>query len=177
MESSTWPEPLVFRGRLTEADAVALQRCYSRVVLRPWIRWLARGFAATLGSLLTWFMVEKGPEFLAMLVVIFCILVVFVFPFERTLRVRWHYRRHPEVYLESEVRISPEEVFLENDALRLHLKWELIGLVADARNGLLFCNNAIQPLFWLPDRLFVGNELRSRLFCFFADRGIPVRRV
>jgi hypothetical protein len=170
-------EPLVFRGRLTEEDAVALLRCRDRVLVRRSIRWLARGFAAALGGLMTWFMLDKGPGVVAVLTVGCCAYVLFGLPFERAWAARRYYRRHAADHLETEVRLSTDRVSVSNDVQQTEFAWHLLGGLADAPAGVLFYSQARQPLLWLPARLLEGNDLRARVLALAAANGVRVSRV
>ena len=120
-QTDTGAEPLVFRGRLTEEDAVALRHCHDRVLLRRPFRWLARGFAAALGGLMTWFILDKGPSVVAVLTVACCAYVLFVLPFERAWTARLHYRRRADDYLETEARLTTDRVSIVNAAQRTEI--------------------------------------------------------
>lgn len=166
--------PLVFRGLLTEADVADMRWCHDRVLVRPSVQWLARGFAAVLAALLTAFMVAKGPNVFVILSVVACGYVVFVLPYERCWQARRHYRRHANDYLETEVRLTPDRVLIGNDDHCSEFAWRLVGLIAESESGLLFCNLGGQMLFWLPARLFDGNMQWARILDMAESNGVRV---
>jgi len=176
-QTDTGAEPLVFRGRPTEEDAVALRHCHDRVLLRRPFRWLARGFAAALGGLMTWFILDKGPGVVAVLTVACCAYVLFVLPFERAWTARLHYRRRADDYLETEARLTTDRVSIVNAAQRTEFAWRLLGGLADSRAGVLFYTQERTAVLFLPARLFEGNDLRARVLALAAANGVRVSRV
>jgi hypothetical protein len=176
-DENTSSAPLLFRGRLTEADVVEIRRCHDLVLIRRSIRWLARGFAILLAGLLVWFMVEKGPNVISVVVLTVCLYLLFVLPYERAWSARRHYRRHAADYLETEVRLTPDRVSIANDAYRAEFVWRRLGGLAEARSGILFYDQAYQAVVWLPARLLEGNELRAQVLALATGNGVRVSRV
>ena len=98
--------PLVFRGRLTEADVADMWSCYNRVLIRPWIMRLGRPVAILLAIYLAWHIAIYGPSRSVISPLLACISVPFITPYLRIWKGRWHYRRHSSEYLESKSRID-----------------------------------------------------------------------
>lgn len=169
--------PIVLRGRLTETDVADLTRCHDRVLIRPSIRWLACGFAAALATLAIWGLYRNGPDVFLIVVLVGCVYLLVVRPFERAWMVRRHYRRWAARYLETEVQLTADRLMMANDTHRSDLTWPLVRPVADSPAGVLFCNQAWQPLLWLPARIFQGNSLRACILDLAAGNGVEVRHV
>ncbi|VTT97581.1 unnamed protein product [Gemmataceae bacterium] len=165
---------LVFRGRLTEADAVALRRCHDRVIIRRPFRWLAGLAAAGMIVMMSWYIASHGPDTVSVLFLVGCAYVLFGFRAERTWATRRHYRRHPDEYLETEARLTPGLVAITNAAHRTEFAWRLVGGLADDPAGVLFYTRDRQPVLWLPSRLFEGNDLRERVLALAAKNGVEV---
>lgn len=169
--------PLVFRGRLSENDALDLQRCHDLLVFRRSIRWLGRGVAALVVVLCLAFVLVIGPHVVPVLMLAASAYLLFGLRFERAWQIRRHYRRNAARYYETQVALSADRVTFENEAIKSEFRWEVVGIIADAPAGLLFCNTARQVLFWLPARLFEGNRLREQALALAERNGVRVQRL
>jgi len=177
--------PLVFRGRLTEDDLVDIQWCVDRLVVRRSVRWLACGTATLLAALcLAALAFSRSmrsevplPLLVSTLVVwSFWVYGLFLLPRERRWSARRHYRRRAGDYLDTLVSLSEDRVAIENEVMKIALRWEAVGLIVDVPAGLLFCNAARQMLFWLPDRLLEDGRSRERVLALAGDHGVLVQR-
>jgi small-conductance mechanosensitive channel len=179
-------EPIIFRDRLTEADVVDITRCSDLLLVRRSIRWLVVGFATLLAALALGVLVVRGylgletpvtSKVVSVVVLIGWTYLLFGLPRERASQARSAFRRHAADHLETEVTLSPDRVMLVNEAMRSEFQWRLVKLVVDAPAGILFCNSARQAMFWLPARLFVGNELRERVLSLAESNGVAIKRL
>lgn len=173
--------PLVFMGRLTEADAVDLQHYHGLVVFRPAIRWAARigiTLAVALGigwsficyvGFVSWYVA-------AWFFVVWACLVVFL-PLARRGAARRHYRKHESDYLETEVSLGKDGLAVKNERLSSSFRWQLVGLILDTPKGMLFCSEGMAALFWLPRRLFEANGRHRQTLQLATSKGVPIRRV
>ncbi len=173
-------DPLVFRCSLTEDDYVNKSRLVSNLVIRPAIRWLALGFWTFVATicLMSIAVAEHMP--------LEALLILLGFPITWPLAVvalmlhpgwlaRRYYRRNREHCLETKITITKDLVLIENIDHRIESRWNLCGAVIDHPTGLLFCSHRRQPLFWLPARLFEGNDLRDRALSLAAQNSVTVR--
>lgn len=174
------PPALVFVGRLTEDDAVNLNRCYRRLVRRSdfWIN-LGLLFLAAVGLLV----VAPGLRIVSLWLtaafiagsVFLIVCGLYLTPPAYDWRVRRAYRRKAEEYLETQVTLTPDKVGMENDDHRSEFRWKLVEVVVDSPAGLLFCNKNRQALFWLPDRIFEGGHLRQRVLALAERNAVRVQ--
>ncbi len=185
-ESNTPREPIVFRGRLTEADAVDLMRCYDLMLVRRSIRWVVIVLATVIAALcLCAVLVSRylgpvmplAPQLWAVAITIGWAYLLFGLPRERDSQARRAYRRRAADYLETEVTLSPDRLTIVNEAMRSEFQWRLVKLVVDAPAGIMFCNVPPQPLFWLPARLFNGDRSREQVLSLARSNGIPTQRL
>lgn len=176
-------EPLVFRGRLSEADVGNLQWYLTRVVVPRRVIWLVGSLATSivvLGLILTRLLFERDTRAGAYLVIaigvyLWCYLVV-MSPGVQAWLARRRYRRNPGMFLESQVTLSADRVALENEVARSEFRWELVGLIVDTPSGLMFCNTARQVVFWLPNRLFEENNLREQVLALGESHAVRLKR-
>ncbi|NLY02519.1 MAG: hypothetical protein GXY83_41095 [Rhodopirellula sp.] len=173
--------PLVFVGRLTEADAVDLQHYHGLVVFRPAIRWAARvgitlAAALGIGWSFIWYVGFVSWYVAAWFFVVWACLVVFL-PLGRRGATRRHYRKHEADYLETEVSLGTEGLAVRNERLSSSFGWELVGLILDTPKGMLFCSDGMAALFWLPRRLFEGNRRHLQISQLATSKGVRIRRV
>ncbi len=73
--------------------------------------------------------------------------------------------------------LSDKRVAIENSACQSEFDWKLVGIVVYTPDGLMFCNQARQVLFWLPKRLFEGNSLREQVLDLATRNGVTIRRL
>jgi len=168
--------PLVFQGRLNLEDVTQIQRYHGRVLLRRPLRWLAGLFATALAALCAGAMFVTGPHPVSIAVIVAWFWLILL-PWERRWWARRHYRRHPEEYLETRVTLTEDWICVDNEAQRSEFQWKLVGLVCDTPKGLLFCDRTFRALFWLPARLFEGNQLREDVLGLAAQNDATIRRL
>jgi hypothetical protein len=112
----------------------------------------------------------------------FLILVLFVyFPFGWILSERWrvarYYRKHPEQYVESTVRLSEDSVAVANANYEMRLRWnQLRGVLATPR-GIMFFLIPHNPIFWLPQRVFDGNTKREQILSMAREHSVPIKEM
>jgi hypothetical protein len=165
-------EPITFHGRLTEADAVDIQRCHDLLVVRRSIRRVVIGLATFLAALSLGAIAVRGylgletplaPQVVTVVVLIGWAYLIFGLPLERASQARCAYRRHAADHLETEITVSLDRLIIVNESMRSEFRWRLVKLIVDAPAGTMFCNATRQPLIWLPTRLFAGNQLREQV--------------
>ncbi len=185
-ESGSEVEPIIFRDRLTEADAVDIQRCHDLLLVRSSVRRVAVGFATLLAALCLGALVVRGylgqktpvaPQVVTVVVIIGWAYLLFGLPRERVSQARRAYRSHAADYLETEIVLLPDRLIVVNEAMRSEFQWRLVKLVVDAPNGILFCNSARQALFWLPARLLAGNGLREQVLTLAESNGVATQHL
>jgi hypothetical protein len=179
-------QPLIFHGVLNEDDVVQLNRYANRLQARRWLSYLAVGLCVMTTALVLWVVVLQGMMGLAMpwYVQIAFVLTVLIWVYPLVARdsltawlARRHYRRHAAGYLKTEVMLAADRVAIVNEAYRSELRWSLVGLVAATPAGILFCNQAQQPLFWLPNRVLEDDHSVPDVLTLAEANGVRVRRV
>ena len=55
-----------------------------------------------------------------------------------------------------------------------YCKWLMFGHVVNAPEGLLFCNQKREVLFWLPERVLAPESLRERVLAILNRADVPV---
>jgi hypothetical protein len=171
------PAPISITGRLDLQDQLDIHRCHLRVMVRTSIRWCAMIFSASLIVLVMTFgcVIEFKP-------VVFLALVIFAYyPFGwwiiDRLRVRMRYAAQREKFIDHTVTFTNDSVSCSSAVYDMRLNWDQIFTVVNASRGLLILlpENAIW--FWLPQRLFDGNELKYYILDLAKEHLIPIRNV
>jgi hypothetical protein len=175
---------LAFVGRLTEDDAVNLNRCHCRLLYGPGSR-ITLGFVLCLPAVGLLLLLATRPFSVWEVVwevvgainvsLIYWAFLLFITPLPYDQLVRLAYRLNPERYQETQVTLMRDEIGVDNDHHRSEFRWNLVSAVVDEPAGLLFCGKGHQPLFWLPDRLFEGSHLRQRVLALAERNAVPVR--
>jgi hypothetical protein len=178
-------KPIVFSGRLTEADVVEIQRFRDLLMVRRSIRWVVIGLASFLVALSLGAIVLRRDEGLetpsglyifAGSLLLGWAYLLFGLRLERSWQARRYYRRHADQYLETQVALSQDHVTVMNDDFRSEFRWRMVTLILDAPTGIMFCNAVPQPLFWLPVRL-LGGGLREQVLTLAETNRVRVQRL
>jgi hypothetical protein len=154
--------PLRFQGKLSWPDVwnIALYQYYC---LNPWSkRWGDVGILLYLAFFAWMFQLSIG--WYAFLAVGFFLVwaVCFLLAPLNIRRTAWReYRQHEVNYPETRVTLSPECITLDNVDNYQSLEWEGMLILATP-DGLLFGYRTGWH-FWLPVRLFEGNDLREQV--------------
>jgi hypothetical protein len=170
-------EPLSFTGTLTLQDALDLHRYRSRLIVRRPIRWLLSAFSLLMMTIVlvagfhshfTW------PSYVVLAVLLY-------FPFgwfwlERV-QVARHYRKHPEHYIESTVTLSEDTVAVANANYEMRLRWKQLRAAVITPRGITVLLPPHSPLFWLPQRLFEGNDKREQIIDLAREHNVPIKRM
>ena len=170
-------EPLSFTGTLTLQDTLDLYRYRSRLIVRRPIRWLLGIFSLLMISVVlvagfhshfTW------PSYVVLAVLLY-------FPFgwfwlER-LQVARHYRKHPDQYVESTVTLSEDTVAVANANYDMRLRWKQLCRAVITPRGIMFLLPPHSPLFWLPQRLFDGNDKREQIIDLARKHSVPIKQM
>jgi hypothetical protein len=172
---------LVFVGRLSEADVICIRRYHDLLVIRRPIRWAAGVVFTVLAVVGVWWTLAWGNgEWWSWLIAAWFVWVgslpLLFLPPVRAWEARRHYRKHQANYLESKVSLGEDRLEIENQAHRSSSQWQLIGLVAETPEGLLFCTHARQVLFWLPARL-LADGVPEQVLALLNRTGVLVRRL
>lgn len=168
-------EPLIFRVRLTEDEAVYLRRCQDFFLLRPAYRLMAWWLAVFVAGMLAWFLFARGPELIALLFAVSAAYVL-AMPLDRAWHTRRHYRRHPDQYPETEARLTSNRVAILSDKCRMDFAWQLLNGLSEGPKGIIFYGTSRQTLLWLPTRVFEENDLRSRVITLATANGVRVSK-
>jgi hypothetical protein len=178
-------KPIIFSGRLTEAEVVEFQQYRDLLIVRRSIRWAAIGIASFLAALSLAAIVVRRYVGLETPSGLYIVAGVFLFGWayllfglrlERSWQARRYYRRHADQYLETQVTLSQDHVTVMNEAFRSEFRWRIVTLILDSPSGIMFCNAVPQPLFWLPVRLLEG-DLREQVLTLAATNRVRVRRL
>jgi hypothetical protein len=121
-----------------------------------------------------WRQIEMGAIVLTISIVAVW-LSYLISPAQRRWAARRYYRRHPETFKDTEVTLTASRLTIDNELQNTSFAWKLVGVVGDAREGLLFCNKVWQPLFWLPQRLFECPETRRRVLQLVEMNNVQIR--
>jgi hypothetical protein len=92
-------------------------------------------------------------------------------------KAQGHYRRHKNEYLETTVSLSDAGFSIENDKVTESVSWGAIDVVADTRDGLIFCAPGRKVLVWLPSRAFSQEATCADIRLLLEVAGVKVRRV
>ena len=172
--------PIIFHGRLTCDDFLSMRRYYGLLVLRKPLRWTILIFLTFLAALcvtalvLRWRNMEMGLIILTVSMVAVW-LSYLMFPVQRRWAARRYYQQHAERFKDTEVTLTASRLTIRNELQETSFAWKLVGVVGDTREGLLFCNEAWQPLFWLPQRLFECPETRRRVVQLIEMNNVQIR--
>jgi hypothetical protein len=157
-----------------------MRRYHGLLVLRRPYRWAIRIFLTFLAALCVTSVVVRGRHIeMGAIVLTISIIAVwlsyFMSPVQRRWAARRYYRQHPERFEDTEVTLTASRVTIHNELQQASFAWKLVGAVGDSREGLLFCNEAWQPLFWLPERLFECPETRRRVLQLVEMNNVQIR--
>ena len=182
LEPSTVGTPLVFVGRLDEADAAFMRRYHDLLLIGRPVRWAGGVVLTLLAAVAVWWTLAWGEfEWWSWLVAAWFVaawsLLLLLIPPVRGWEARRHYRKHAADYLETRVSLGDNRVEIENPMNASSFQWKAVGLVADTPEGLLFCNQALQVFFWLPERVLSADHLRERVLALVRVSGVSVRRL
>lgn len=170
-------EPITFTGTLTLQDALDLNHYHWRTMLRRPFRWLIAGFSLLIASVCLWAASQTGFHFSMVLILALCLYFPFGWLLERRLTVVYRYKRHPEHYIENTVSFTPDSIALSNRNMDLRLAWNQLRAIITTPRGILFLLPPHNPLFWLPNRLFVDNEFRSQIMDLALTHSVNVQEM
>jgi hypothetical protein len=167
--------PLSFQGRLTLEDVENIQRYHSLLRISKPVRWLWKGFAFFFAGICILNMVINQYFFVNGSILIVLLFFVFVVPWDLRRQVKNNYRKHQDKYLETRVILTPDRIYVENSSHRHDFIWGQLAMICDTPEGLMFCDAANNVQFWLPQRLFEGNDLRDQVLELAESNGVRVR--
>ncbi len=170
-------EPISITGKLTLDETLDLNRYCLRCVMRPSIQFLL----GVVSILIATAIVLKGVATHFTHAPIFILLLCAYYPWGwlmlRHHRIVRHYRRHPEKIIEHTATLTNDSVSISCVHMDMRLNWDQIGSVVSAPRGLLFLLPPHAPLFWLPQRLLVGNNYREAILELAAEHSILIRQM
>lgn len=177
-------EPLVFKVRLTENDVVLISHYVGLCGLSRAVRWTVAIALAACAIGLFWLAFElKSDSFPINYLVIVAIVLIFgsfgiaTAPIFIRWETRRQYRKRSGEYLETQVTLTPEKASIETEKSKADYQWDLFKTLIVTSEGLLFCFTQLQPVFWLPKRLFENNDLRDRVIEVATSAGMRFRNI
>jgi hypothetical protein len=132
-------------------------------------------FSGLIGGLFILIGFKTGFKWPYFLVLGLCAYFPFGWIIERRLAVTRQYRRHPELYYENTVTFTNESLKLSSIHMDLRLNWDRLAMIVSTRRGLLFLTPPHEPLFWLPERLFEGNDFREKILEVATKHKVQIR--
>lgn len=172
--------------RLSEDDFVNMQRTLVRLTFPRGPFWLLTTLALVMvglgGTYLgTGFINGTDRRLIACLVlgigVVLCVCVLVMSTPVQSWFWRRLYRRYESSFPKAEVRLSSYFVTLASPNARAVCPWDSIGLVASAKQGLLFCSKENRAMFWLPNRVFDPPETRARVLELATSNGVAIEPI
>ena len=169
--------PSSFTGKLSLQDALDLHHYLWRAKVRRPFRWTVNVFSLLIALLCIWSVVVAGFSSVIIPILLLCLYFPLGWIFERRFLVARRYRRHPEHYIESTVSFTADAVSVHNANLQMRLGWNQLRSVIDTPRGLLVLTPPHNPLCWLPNRLFDGNDARESILALASSHNVPITRM
>lgn len=110
-------------------------------------------------------------------VLVLCAYFPFGWVLSRRFTVARHYRRHASQYVECTATFTNEAVSVSSVPVDTRLNWDQLSFVGSTPRGLLFMAPPCQTWFWLPERVFAGNDHKAAILSLAAGHNIPIRRM
>ena len=167
-------EPITITGKLTRDEYLELHHYQSQRAIRPAIRIL---FATV--SLSVLILIAYSTTRVAWNGVTIMLALTFLyFPFGayayNRFVIRRHFRKHGHTFPESKVSFTTEGLDFSNPSSEIHLKWEVLHELVQTDRGLVFFISPGVAWFYLPNRVFEGNDYRERTVALAAAGGLAV---
>ncbi len=170
-------DPISFTGRLTLEDTLDLNRFHFRCVLRRSIRLVLGVFSLLIAAAIIFAGIKSHFTVFSFLVLALCAYYPFGWLIHHRLAVAWRYRRHPDQFIDSTVTFTNESVSIANVHMDMRLNWDRLSAIVSTPRGLLFLAPPHAALFWLPQRLFDGNNHKDSIIELATEHKIPIRRM
>ncbi len=146
------------------------------VLGRP-IRILMGVFSVLLGSLIIFLGIKVHFTPFLLGVLALCVYFPFGWVLSRPFTVARFYRRHASQYVECTATFTNDGVSISSVPVDVRLNWDRLSFVGSTPRGLLFVVPPYRAWFWLPERVFVGNDHKSAVLSLAADHKIPIRKL
>jgi hypothetical protein len=112
---------------------------------------------------------------------IFVLALCVYFPFGWLLHHRlatgWRYRRHRDQFVEHTAIVTNEDVMVASFHAAVRLNWDRLAFIVSTPHGLLFVIPPHAAWFWLPQRLFDGNDHKESILALATEHKVPIRRM
>ena len=173
---------LVFVGRLLEADIrcmwwygtlVACRSLFCRALFL-WVFGVAAIVGALVGTVAA--LLDECLRTVPFITSVCVLWVIIIAPYADFRFAVSRYRKRSDEYLETRVTLTQDRVAIENASFRTEFGWKLIAVVADSREGMLFCGSNYHALFWLPERVLGGDQGREQLRMLLELSKVRVRK-
>lgn len=170
-------EPLSFSGTLTLQDSLDLNRYHFRCVLRWPIRLLMAVFSLLIATVVVFVGIKAGFSGFSFFVLALCSYYPFGWLLHHRLAVSWRYRRHRDQFIEHTATFTNDDISTSSVHTDLRLNWDRLASVVSTPRGLLFLVPPHTVWFWLPQRLFNGNNHKETILELATEHKIPIRRM
>jgi hypothetical protein len=168
---------LVFQGRLTEDDWVAMHIWMHKARSSRVVYWIALVFFSGLIALLTFVAIEGLIEAYYPLVAVLLMVVTLLFPAYKRTMLRNQYRANESMILECTVELSSDSIGISNDLSSSTLSWDVIGMVFDTPDGLIFTFKTGLILFFLPQRVLDSEGIAEEVLSLASSCRVPIREL
>ena len=170
-------DPISFTGTMTFQEWIDFNRYYFRCVLRWPFRLLMAVVSLLIGSVMVFVGIKGGFTLFSFFIFALCAYYPFGWLLHHRLRVYWRYRRHREQFVEQTVTFTNDDVSTSSVHTDVRLNWSLLASVVSTPRGLLFIIQPHAAWFWLPQRLFDGNNDKETILELAAEHKIQIRRM
>jgi hypothetical protein len=170
-------EPISFTGTLTLKDALDLNHYLFRYIVDWPVRILMAVTSALIAALLIFVVRPGNLTFTLWIILFFCAYFPFGWILHRRLAVWWYYRRHRDQYVETTVTITNDSVSSSNTRADMRLNWDGLKAIISTSRGVLFIVPRHSAWFWLPQRLFEGNDKKERILEVAKEHKVRIERM
>jgi hypothetical protein len=170
-------EPLSFTGTLSLRDALDLNHYLFRYIV-DWPVRIPMAVTSALIAAFLIFVVRPGNLTFTLWIILFlCAYFPFGWVLHRRMRVCWHYRRHPDQYIEHTVAITNDSVSTFSTGADMRLNWDGLKAIISTSRGLLFIVPPHSAWFWLPRREFDGNMKKEEILKLAREHNVRVEQM
>ncbi len=170
-------EPISLTGTLSLQDLMDINRVHSRML----IRWPVRLLMAVVSVLIAALIIVAGrsAHFVPFSFVVLALCAYF--PFGWILSGRWalrrRYHRNRDKFTEETATFTGDAVCITSAKADVRLTWDHLSCVVATPRGLLFLLPPHNIWFWLPQRVFEGNDYRDAVLKLATEHKIRIRRM
>jgi len=170
-------KPLSFTGTLSLQDSLDLNRYHFRCVLRWPIRVLLAVFSLFIASLVVFLGMKIGFTAFSFFILLLCAYFPAGWLLHRHFAVSWQYRRHRDKFIEHTVVFTNDDITTLSVHTDVRLNWDRLAFIVSTPHGLLFVISPHAAWFWLPQRLFDGNNYKDTILELATEHKIAIRRM